>query len=120
MKYKEIITDEVLEVSKIFPQSKMYDTTIIPKTYAFYVAKGKNGIVNINNVELRWIMECIPDIVNIFNLRQNYQFDEIVNNDVYVDMLNIFRLKMFVQKENENTYEYYDKYLNLLINEKLK
>ena len=50
MKYKEIITNENLEVSKIFPQSEMYDTTIIPKYYAFYIAKGKNGIVNINNV----------------------------------------------------------------------
>jgi hypothetical protein len=45
------------QVRQVFPNSNMYDTTIIPKTYAFYTAKGKNGIVNINNIELRWIME---------------------------------------------------------------
>jgi hypothetical protein len=120
MKYKEIITNEELIVSKIFPQSEIYDTTILPKPYAFYIAKGKNGIINLNNVELRWIMECIPDIVNIYNITQNYRFDDINVNDIYVDMLNIFSLKMFVQKENENTYEYYGKFLNKLINEKLK
>lgn len=115
LKYKEILTNDEVVAQKLIPNSNLYDTTVVPNNYAFYITKGKNGIVNINNVELKWIMECIPDIVNIYQLNQNYRYDNIIYNDAYVDMLNLFSLKMFVQKENENTYEYYIKYLNLLI-----
>jgi len=113
--FTEILTKIQNELPIISPKFKLYDTLTIPSKYCFYLKKEKNGIMNINNVSLNWIIEFIPDIINKYSLPSLNQHNENINS--YIDIINEFKLINFDYKIKEKDYnnlvDYFESFYNL-------
>ena len=115
--FTEMLTKEINQLPAIIPRLNKYDTLIIPTRYLFYLTKTKTGIMNINNVQLSWIIEFIPDIFNKFNIPENSLFNT-TNLKSYIDITNEYKITDFLIKPtiSNNMIDYFTSMYNLFIN----
>jgi hypothetical protein len=84
--FNNYITNEKMNVKKLFIGSPFNDSTIQPKRYNLFLSKVNNEPVNINNIEIEWLFEMMPDVYNSYNIEENYK-TKTKNFDMYVDLL---------------------------------
>jgi hypothetical protein len=99
-KILHIISKEKYNLKYIYPGSSITDTTIIPIKFLFYLTKSKDNCpINLNNIDIKWLFEIIPDIINTKNIfiTSNYDYS------YYIDIINQFNISYFDNMKQNNS-----------------
>jgi len=66
----------VFNLRPIYPKSNVLETTINPNKYVFYLTRDNDDAININNIELKWLIEILPDFINVANVKDIIDFNQ--------------------------------------------
>ena len=98
---QHIISKKKMQLKKIYPVSTVTDTTIQLNKYLFYltnISDKKTGEVypiNLNNINVEWLFEILPDVYNNKNINMNNIELNTYYREFYLDIINGFNKSYF-------------------------